>query len=228
MGLFSFIGDIFGGNSRKKAADKAAAQQNEALARAQAQLAAQTTANNQALSPYTSAGAEATGAIEGLLGLNGNDAQAQAIQALEGSPLFKSLFRNGQEAILQNASATGGLRGGNVQSSLADFGADTLTKVIQQQLANLGGLSSQGLSAVNTGVQAGNQNTGAIANASQQQGVNSASATIAKALADQQMIKSFFNLGNDAVSALMGQPGTSSGGSSGGGINWQNLGKVIF
>lgn len=76
------------------------------------------------------------------------DAQQAAITGLQNSPLYESLFRNGENTILANGSATGGLRGGNMQHSLANFGADTLSTVIQNQLANLGGLSGQG---ANTG-----------------------------------------------------------------------------
>lgn len=75
---------------------------------------------------------------------------AAAYDRLKASPLYTSLFDNGREAILGSASATGGLRGGNVNASLADFGRDTLAQVIQQQLANLGGIASQGVNAAGT------------------------------------------------------------------------------
>lgn len=90
------------------------------------------------LTPFTVGATEASG---------GPGAQQAAIAQLQNSPLYQSLFRTGQEAVLQNGSATGGLRGGNIQNSLANFGSDTLTKVIQQQLANLGGVAGNGLSA---------------------------------------------------------------------------------
>lgn len=73
--------------------------------------------------------------------------QAGAIEALKDSPLYQSLFGNGRDAILAAGSATGGLRGGNINGSLANFGRDTLAQVIQQQLANLGGIQSAGQSA---------------------------------------------------------------------------------
>lgn len=77
----------------------------------------------------------------------GPGAQQAAIDALEASPMYQSLYRNGEEAVLANASATGGLRGGNTQRSLYNLGADTLAQVIQQQIANLGGIAGQGLGA---------------------------------------------------------------------------------
>lgn len=69
---------------------------------------------------------------------------SSAIDALKNSPLYQSLYHNGEQAILANASATGGLRGGNAETSLYNLGNNTLAQVYQQQLANLGSLSSLG------------------------------------------------------------------------------------
>lgn len=89
----------------------------------------------------------------------GAQAQQQAIAGIEGSPLFQSLLRQGEQGILQNASATGGLRGGNVQGALAQFRPAMLNQQIQQQLANFAGLASLGQSAAagtgNAGIQTG-------------------------------------------------------------------------
>lgn len=79
--------------------------------------------------------------------ISAQDAQANAIAGLEKSPLFSSLVRNGEESILANASATGGLRGGNTQTGLANFRSDTLAQVIQQQLAGYQGAISTGMGA---------------------------------------------------------------------------------
>jgi len=96
--------------------------------------------------------------------------QQGAIDQLQASPLYQSLFRNGRDAILNSAAATGGLRGGNTASSLANFGADTLSQVIQNQLANLGGISNTGnASAGNLGSLNG-QTANAMGNLYAQQG----------------------------------------------------------
>jgi len=147
LGLFSFIGGLLGGQSQKSAirhaSDQQIAMEKEALAQQQQQFGV----TQQNLSPWITTGTGALGAESNLLGLGGNDAQQAAINALMQSPGYQSLYRNGLEANLQNASATGGIRGGNEVRSLADFGADTLAQTIQQQLANLGGISNQGLGA---------------------------------------------------------------------------------
>lgn len=93
-------------------------------------------------------------ALPTTVGQSAGDAQAASIAALQASPLYQSLFRTGQEAVLQNGAATGGLRGGNIQNSLANFGRDTLSQTIQQQLANLSGVASNGLAAAGTQAQA--------------------------------------------------------------------------
>ena len=64
-----------------------------------------------------------------------------------------------QEALLQRASATGGLRGGNIQGALAQFRPQLLSSLIEQQYGRLGGMTSLGQqSAVgvgNAGMQTG-------------------------------------------------------------------------
>ena len=93
---------------------------------------------------------------------DGRAAQQAAIDALKGSPLYTSLYRNGEDALLSSAAATGGLRGGNTQGALYNLGADTLSNVIQQQLSNLGGVVGMGQNAVNSSVNSGANTAGAV------------------------------------------------------------------
>jgi len=96
------------------------------------------------MQPYATAGAGALTGQQALIGLGGPAAQQQAIAALEGSPQFQALTQQGEEAILQRASATGGLRGGNIQGALAQFRPALLSSLINQQYERLGGLTSLG------------------------------------------------------------------------------------
>jgi hypothetical protein len=105
-------------------------------------------AGTQALggfAPYQTAGLQAFGQQQALAGLQGEQAQRQAIGALEASPEYQALARQGEEAILQRASATGGLRGGNVQAALAQFRPAMLQQLIDQQYQRLGGFAGTGL-----------------------------------------------------------------------------------
>ena len=99
------------------------------------------------LQPYTEAGTGALTQQQALLGMGTPEAQQQAIAALQGSPQFAALQQQGENAILQNASATGGLRGGNVQGALAQFRPALLSSLIDQQYSRLGGLTAIGQNA---------------------------------------------------------------------------------
>lgn len=95
------------------------------------------------LAPYTSGlGTPAAGKLSELLGLSGDTAGAMA--GLKDNPVYKALFGNAQETVLQNASATGGLRGGNTQDALGHVGADTLAQVYQMMVGNLGNAAELG------------------------------------------------------------------------------------
>ncbi len=82
-----------------------------------------------------------------LLGLNGTAGQQDAINALLTSPEYTTSVRQGEESVLQNAAATGGLRGGNTQNSLARFRSDLLASTIAQKNAQLGSVVSLGQNA---------------------------------------------------------------------------------
>jgi len=112
------------------------------------------------LKPYVEGGTAAFKQQQNLLGVGGAAAQQQAIGALQNSPFFQAQLNQGTNALLQNASATGGLRGGNTQAALAQFAPQLLQQTYQNQLSNLGGLSSMGLGAA-TGTGNAAQNTAA-------------------------------------------------------------------
>lgn len=82
--------------------------------------------------------------MQALTGALGPEAQQQAIAQLEASPQFQSMVTQGERAILQNAAATGGVRGGNVQSMLATFRPQLLSQIIEQQYSKLGGMAGLG------------------------------------------------------------------------------------
>jgi hypothetical protein len=112
------------------------------------------------LEPYVTGGTEAFKQQQALVGVQGPDAQRAAISAIEQGPAFQALTEQGENALLQRASATGGLRGGNVQAALAQFRPQILSQLIEQQYGQLGGLAKFGqASAAGTGAAA--QETGA-------------------------------------------------------------------
>jgi Flp pilus assembly protein TadB len=66
------------------------------------------------------------------------------------SPQFLSAVRNSEDAILANASATGGLRGGNVQDALSENRADRFALELDRQLAQLAGAAGLGSGATDS------------------------------------------------------------------------------
>lgn len=84
---------------------------------------------------------------------------AEGLRQIAESPLLQALTAQGEEAILQNAARTGGLRGGNVQGALAQFRPQMMQDELlrryqtgQSELANqysrLQGLSNTGLQSI--------------------------------------------------------------------------------
>ena len=143
------------------------------------------------LAPFAAAGAPALEEQQALLGLRGPEAERAAIERIRGGETFQALAGQGEEALLQRASATGGLRGGNIQGALAQFRPALLSSLIDQQYGRLGGMTALGqtttqnlaglgqASAAGTGAAA--QTTGAnVANLLGQQGAALAGAEIAQ------------------------------------------------
>ncbi len=162
--LFQFGGSLLGAGSAKKASRKAQAAQLDFLNRALSAEQAQAAQDRADLTPYRESGVASLGQRDDLLGLHGNEAQQTGIDQVMASPWYQALYRNGLEANLQNASATGGIRGGNEVRSLADFGSDTLATSIDRLLKQLNGAAGMGLGATGTGIQAGQNTTNQIAN----------------------------------------------------------------
>ncbi len=123
------------------------------------------------LAPYISAGETSLTAQQALAGLGGEDIQREAIAKIEGGAEFQALTRQGEEAILQSASATGGLRGGNVQAALAQFRPNLLSKLIENQYTRLEGLTDVGQAATTTATGAGISTGANIASTLAQTGV---------------------------------------------------------
>lgn len=171
---------LYGNYQKGKAADKASQAQQASAQAGIDEQGRQFDALQKLLSPYVNAGTGALAGQQDLLGLNGPEAQQKAISGIQNGSQFNVLNQQGQNAILQNASATGGLRGGNTQGALAQFSPQLLNQLIQQQYGNLGGLSSMGQNAAagvgNAGMQTGTN----IANLLQQQGAAQAGGYIAQ------------------------------------------------
>lgn len=175
--------------AQKSAAKDASRAQIESSDAAIAEQRRQFDAIQELLAPYVQAGETALTSQMALIGLAGPEAQQQAIQQLEQSPQFEALTQQGENALLQNASATGGLRGGNTQQALAEYRPSVLSNLIQQQYQNLGGITSIGQASAVQQANIGQQTGVNVGNLLQQQG----SARAGDYLARGQAQSNFYN-----------------------------------
>jgi hypothetical protein len=173
------VGDLLGTSDQADAAQKAAQQQSAAYGQGIQAQQKNFDYIKELLAPFVNSGTSANTQQGNISGLNGNDAQSKAIQSIQDSPWFSTLKSQGENSILQNASATGGLRGGNTELALSQFSPNLLQQLVQQQFSNLGGISAQGLSAGGSVAGAGTNTANALTNLYGAQGSALAGGTIA-------------------------------------------------
>lgn len=194
------VGGITGAKQSGKAAGKAAATQAAAAQAGIEEQKRQFDALVKLMTPYVEAGTGAIGQQQALIGLGGPEAQRTAMAGFEQSPLFQALTQQGESAILQNAAATGGLRGGNVQAALSQFRPQVLNALIEQQYGRLGGLSTLGqASAAGQGAQ-GLESASNISNLLANQGQAVAGGQMAKGGIAGQSFGNLLSLGKVAAS----------------------------
>lgn len=208
------VGGITGANQAADAAQNAANTQANSAQLGIDEQRRQFDAMQQALAPYMNAGTGALTGQQNLLGLNGAPAQQSAIGSIQSSPQFQALQQQGNDAILANASATGGLRGGNVQAALAQFQPQLLAQLIDQQYARLGGLTGIGQNAAAGVGNAGMQTGANVAQLLQQQGAATAGGQIAQGGVVRQSFGDLLKIGSLAAGAY-GLGGAGAAGANG-------------
>ncbi|CAB4139683.1 hypothetical protein UFOVP352_15 [uncultured Caudovirales phage] len=156
IGGTSIISGIMGAD----AAESASNAQSASAAQGIAEQRRQFDEMKKTLAPYVNAGVTSLGNLskysdigmpafekqKALIGLLGPQAQQASISEIENSPMMQSMIQQGENSMLQNASATGGLRGGNLQAALSQYRPQILSQLINDQYTKLGGLAGVGLS----------------------------------------------------------------------------------
>jgi hypothetical protein len=194
---------LVGGAIQSRAAGQASRAQQESAERGIEEQRRQFDAVQELLRPYVEAGQPALAQQQAILGLGGPEAQRAAIQAIETGEIFQARARQGEQALLQAASATGGLRGGNIQGALAQFRPQMLQSEIDAQYARLGGLTSLGQQSA-AGVGSAGLQTGArISGLEGEIGAARAGADLARG----QALSSVFNLPAQFLGAQYGAQG---------------------
>ena len=181
------VGGVLSSNAQKSAAKTASRAQQQAADQSIAEQRRQFDAVQQLMAPYVQSGTTALSRYNALTGLSGEEAQQSMIQQISSGAEYGALVRAGEEGILQSASATGGLRGGNTQSALARFRPEILSSLIRDEYSRLGNMASMGQNAAaglgNAGMQLG-QN---ISNQYGQIGQAQAGAALARGQATANM-----------------------------------------
>lgn len=132
---------LFGALDKEDAASSASQAQVDASGATIEETRRQFDAMRALLQPYVAAGQDSLGRQIGMVSGQGRLKEMQDIAA---SDYFRYLMSQGENAILQNASATGGLRGGNVQTALGKFRPALLESLLDKQYQNLAGITSLG------------------------------------------------------------------------------------
>lgn len=181
------VGGVLSSRAQKKAANSAANAQVQSSEMGVEEQRRQFDAVQKLLKPYADAGLSGLSGQQDLLGINGNAAQQAAINNINNSSEMQTYLKQGENAILQNASATGGLRGGNTQAALAQFRPQLLNQLINQRYQNYAGLTALGQNAAAGTGNAGMQTASNISNLYQQSGAAQAGAALAQGQANANM-----------------------------------------
>jgi hypothetical protein len=189
-GLLVGGSQLISGFMQSDASGRAAKAQSEASERGIEEQRRQFDAVRELLKPYVDVGGPALQQQQALIGMGGPEAQAAAIKALESGESFQAKVRQGEEAIFQGASATGGVRGGNIQGALAQFRPAMLQAEIDRQYGRLAGLTTLGQQSA-AGVGTAGIQTGARISALEG---DIGSAQAGGALASGKALSSAFNL----------------------------------
>ena len=184
------------------------------------------------LERYAAGGAPALEQQQSIAGLLGPERQRQAIAGIEQGGGYQAQVQAGEKAILQGASATGGLRGGNVQLALGQYRPALLQQAIENQYSRLGGLSALGGAAAQNLATSGQGATeflsrlGQAAAAGQAAGGTSSATNISNLLTGQAQAgeRSASNISN-----LLAQQGAAIAGGqlAAGNVNRQAFGDIL-
>lgn len=131
----SLLGAYMSSNASSDAANTQANSANNAT-NAQLKMYNQ---NVDRLSPWVSGGQNALGNLSGLLGSNGSNGVVTSpftLQQFQESPGYQFQLQQGDQAILNNASALGGVNSGNTLKSLSSFNQGLANQDYQQALQN--------------------------------------------------------------------------------------------
>lgn len=136
----SIVKDVFFGGAEKDAGEAGA----RATERGIAEQRRQFNQTRSDLLPFIQAGQEGLDPLLSLIGVRGPEAEKQALGDFIESPGQAFLRKRGERTLLRNASATGGLDGGNILKALSEFGIGTAAQQLGERKDRLSALTGVG------------------------------------------------------------------------------------
>ena len=203
VGTFGLVDDITGVEGAQDAARDAAGIQAQGAQAGIEEQRRQFDVTQEMLRPRVEAGDLALQQQQNLIGLGGQEAQQAAFAQLQESPGQKFLRDRQQKSLLRNASAIGGLGGGNVRTALQEQAAGFAQQDLQNQFGRLGQIAGQGQTAGTNIGQFGAQTAGNIAGLTQAGSEARASGILGAAQAESQFTNQLLQLGGQAAGAAM-------------------------
>jgi len=175
-----------------------------------------------AINPFVRGGGDASEMQAALSGALGDQAQQIAFNTLNNSPGQRFAVEQGEQAIIRNQAALGGLGGGNVRRELNRQGIGMAQQNFQQNFNNLGQVAASGRQAA--GLQAGlfGQRGQNLANITQQSGINLSNLDLQSGVLPAQAVN---NTGNQLAQGRFAtgqQIAQAAGGAGVGQANLQN------
>lgn len=226
IGSFGLIKDPLGIEAGEDAAREAAGVQAEASTAGIEEIRRQFDLTREDLRPRIEAeqtrfeteqtrfdaGSEALQEQQALIGLRGDKEQLTALRNLRESPGQLFLRLRQQRALVRNASAIGGLGGGNVRTALQEQATGFAQQDLQNQFGRLGSIvNPAGNTAGNTAAQLGQfgaQSTANIANLGIAGAEARASGILGAQQAETQATNQVLQFGGQVAGSLLKPPGT--------------------
>jgi hypothetical protein len=220
-------GSLAGGAMQSGAAGKAAKQAQHNLELALPQIQENYVTSVRGYQPYLAEGQKGLGATSDLLGLNGPDAAAAAMQNFQTSPGYQWQLDQGLRAVDAAAAAKGMGRSGAVLKAEQRYGQGLADQDFTDYYNRLFGLSGQGMTAAGGISTAANNLSAALENNAQ----SAAGINLAEGGAQSSIYGNIGSGLNNSVNALFNNKGFQNwagglfGGGSSPGVTQQGFGS---
>lgn len=145
----------FSGEAAAESADKAAAAQAAATDRATQEAQRQFNVGQENLAPWLSAGKQALGSQQALMGMGGDT--VEQMRQLQSAPGYQFRLSQGQRALDAGLSSRGGMGSGKAMNAATQYGQDYASNEYGNRLNQLAGMSGTGQSTAGGMAGMGNQ-----------------------------------------------------------------------